>query len=269
MAPARGLRPASRLERREATTAARIQVGGGAVNAQRRLQTSGAASDALALYTHRPVDGSLRHLLSEAIGADALFDDGTVLVPADVEGVRSILRLAAENHLPLRVTSGGTVAGRAPVGGAVLSLQRLANLGVDAEAGIARAEAGASLGDLERALGAVAMAVPGLGPHSRSRHAGSLVARGDVPRRSLLSLEAVLPGGEVVRLGAPVLKDVVGYDLVGVMLGSEGRVAAVTAVSLRLVPAGAGAVPGLEARGAHSVEELLAVFDPEGILVGS
>jgi glycolate oxidase len=226
------------------------------------------ASAALALYTHPPVDGSLRHLLSEAIGADALLDDGAVLVPADVEGVRSVLRIAAGHHLPLRIASGERGKGRAPAGGALLSLWRLDAMRVDAGAGIARLEAGADLGDLQRALEAASLAVPGLSTRARSRHAGSLAARGDLPRRSVCGLEAVLPGGEMVRLGAPVLKDVVGYDLASVILGSGGRLAAVTAVSLRLVPATA-AVPELEARGSQPVDELLATFDPQGILVGS
>jgi glycolate oxidase len=226
------------------------------------------ASAAFALYTHPPVDGSLRDLLSEAIGADALLDDGTVLAPADVEGARSVLRIAADHHLPLAITSGGTGTGRKHGGGAVLSLRRLVALRIDDAAGIVRAEAGASLDDLRGALAAAAVAVPGLSSHSRSHHAGSLVARGELPRRSLCGLEAILPGGEMVRLGAPVLKDVVGYDLGAVILGSAGRLAAVTAVTLRLVPA-AATVPEFDAPGSHPVEELLTVFDPEGILVGS
>ncbi len=214
------------------------------------------------------MDGSLRHLLSEAIGADALLEDGAILIPTNVEGVRSVLRIAADHHLPLRITSSGSAAEGLPASGAVLNLRRLAAVRIDVGAGIVRIEAGASLDDLNRDLNAAAMAVPGLSSHSRSHHAGSLVARGELPRRSICGLEAVLPGGELVRLGAPVLKDVVGYDLSSLILGSLGRLAAVTAVTLQLVPA-AAQVPVFEALGAHPVDELLAVFDPVGILVGS
>jgi FAD/FMN-containing dehydrogenase len=213
------------------------------------------------------MDGSVRHLLSEAIGADALLDDGMSVAPASVEAVRSVLRIGADHHLPLRITSGGARP-QPPAQGVVVSLRRLAALEVDAGRGVVRVEAGASLDRLRQALQGAGVAVPGFATRSRSRHAGSLVARGEVPRRSLCGLEAVLPGGEMVRLGAPLLKDVVGYDLASVILGSEGRLAAVTAVSLRLVPADA-TVPIFAAGGAHPVDELRTVFDPEGILIGS
>ncbi len=110
--------------------------------------------------------------------------------------------------------------------------------------------------------------MPGLPAQPRSVHAGSLVARGEVPRRSLTGVDAVLPQGELVRLGTAVLKDVVGYDLTSALLGSEGRLAVITAVHLRLAPTGAR-LPTPDATGPRSVAELAAVFDPEGILAGA
>jgi FAD/FMN-containing dehydrogenase len=66
-------------------------------------------------------------------------------------------------------------------------------------------------------------------------------------------------------VGAPVLKDVVGYDVTALLLGSRGRLAAIVAVHLRLAPAGA-AVEVAEAAGARAVDELAGAFDPDGIL---
>ena len=59
----------------------------------------------------------------------------------------------------------------------------------------------------------------------------------------------------------------VGYDVTSLLLGSRGRLAAILAAHLRLVPA-AVAVEVAEPAGARDVGELAAVFDPEGILVG-
>src|SRR5947208_835821 len=56
-------------------------------------------------------------------------------------------------------------------------------------------------------------------------HIGALVARGEVPRRALCGIEAVLSNGDRVSAGGAVLKDVVGYDLATVLLGSMGRLA--------------------------------------------
>ncbi|MEA2230476.1 MAG: glycolate oxidase, partial [Solirubrobacteraceae bacterium] len=56
-------------------------------------------------------------------------------------------------------------------------------------------------------------------------------------------LEAVLAPGELVRVGGPVRKDVAGYDLRGLLVGSEGTLGIVTAAWLRLVPAPEAQLP--------------------------
>src|SRR6202043_2463836 len=79
----------------------------------------------------------------------------------------------------------------------------------------------------------------GLGADTVSAHVGTLIARGEVPRRSLAGVEAVLSTGEVVKAGGAALKDVVGYDLTATLLGSAGRLAIIAAVTFRLEPAAA------------------------------
>ena len=81
------------------------------------------------------------------------------------------------------------------------------------------------------------LAVVGLGAETGSGHVGTLVARGEVPRRSLSGVEAVLSTGEAVKAGGAALKDVVGYDLIAALLGSAGRLAIIAAVTFRLEPA--------------------------------
>ncbi len=56
-------------------------------------------------------------------------------------------------------------------------------------------------------------------------------------------LEVVLAPGELVRVGGPVRKDVAGYDLRGLLIGSEGTLGVITAAWLRLIPAPAAALP--------------------------
>jgi L-gulono-1,4-lactone dehydrogenase len=192
---------------------------------------------------------------------------GAVLAPDDTAGVSSVLRLAQEHRFPLRIVSGEAAEDRAPRGGAVLSLARLSRLAVDAANGVVRAEAGVTLDALGRALGPD-LTIAGLPPRLRSHHVGTLVARGEVPRRSLCGIEAGLPGGELFKLGGGVLKDVVGYDLASALLGSGGRLGAVVAVWLRLVPA-AARVPTHEAPGIRPALELATILDPEGILAGA
>jgi glycolate oxidase len=213
------------------------------------------------------VDGSLRRALIDALGAEAVLDGGAVLAPAAEEGVEAALRIAAEHALPLRLTSAEPPRGRASKGGATLSLHRLTRLSVDVGNGVAEAQAGVTVEALRSELAAQGVTLPGLPSSPRSRHVGSLVARGEMPRRALTGVEVVLPGGDRLRFGAAVLKDVVGYDLTGAILGSEGRLAAMTGAWLRLVPAGASPPVG-EAAGSGPVGEITGAFDPQGILAG-
>ena len=55
-------------------------------------------------------------------------------------------------------------------------------------------------------------------------------------RRYVLGLEVVLPTGEVIRTGSKAVKNVVGYDLTQLLVGSEGTLAIITQVVLRLIP---------------------------------
>jgi glycolate oxidase len=213
------------------------------------------------------VDASLSRVLTEALGPGSVLQGGAVLAPSSPERAAVALRIAQREHLMLRLTSGPGDASQAPEGGAVLSLANLAAVAVDPARGIARAEAGTTLAALDAALASAGVGVPGLSSDPGSEHVGALVARGGLPRRSICGLEAALPGGDLVMLGAPVLKDVVGYDVSSLLLGSRGRLAAIVAVHLRLVPASAG-LPVAEPAGARDVGELIDAFDPGGILAG-
>ena len=76
-------------------------------------------------------------------------------------------------------------------------------------------------------------------------------------------VEVVIAPGEVVRFGGPVRKDVAGYDLRGLMIGSEGTLGIVTAAWLKLLPAPEARIPIVGAfasvqDGAHAIEELYA-----------
>jgi glycolate oxidase len=55
-------------------------------------------------------------------------------------------------------------------------------------------------------------------------------------RRYVLALQAVLPTGEIIRTGSRAVKNVVGYDLTQLLVGSEGTLAIITEITLRLVP---------------------------------
>ena len=55
-------------------------------------------------------------------------------------------------------------------------------------------------------------------------------------KRYVLGLEAVLPTGEIIKTGSKAVKNVVGYDLTQLLVGSEGTLAIITRITLRLIP---------------------------------
>jgi FAD/FMN-containing dehydrogenase len=83
-----------------------------------------------------------------------------------------------------------------------------------------------------------------------------------VTGRWVTGLEAVVPPGEVVTVGGPLRKDVAGYDLKALLIGSEGTLGVITAAWLRLIPAPEAALPVIAvyadvAAGCAAIERVL------------
>lgn len=203
--------------------------------------------------------------LAEAVGPKGVAGD--VVSPPDAAALVRVAQLCHDRDVAITVTSGPAKAdATSPAGGIVVSLHKLSGIDVSAPGLTVRAAAGATVAHLREAAARHKLAVVGLGAQTGSAHVGTLVARGDVPRRSLAGVEAVLSTGEAVRAGGGVLKDVVGYDLLAVLLGSQGRLALITAVTFRLEPA-AARTPTAKPPGPRTWEPALAgAFDPKGLL---
>jgi len=212
------------------------------------------------------MNAELRRRLAQAAGPDAVASAGDLVTPRGHEQAVAAVKLCADESVRLRVRSSADGESAAPDGGIVLSLERLNGIAIHAEGLTLRAEAGASLDAVRAAASESGLSVVGLG--ADGTHAGSLVARGGVPRRSLTGVEAVLPTGEAIAFGGAVLKDVVGYDLPAVLLGSMGRLAVILAVTFRLEPRNAktpvARAPGAGAADSHAL--LVRAFDPRGLL---
>jgi len=172
-----------------------------------------------------------------------------VVRPATTEQVAAVLRLctAAGEKVVVQGGNTGLVGGGTPAGGEVLlSLRRLTALGdVDIASAQVAAGAGVTLVDLQNHARASNFDV-GVDLAARdSATVGGLVAtnaggirvlRYGSMRAQVMGLEAVLADGSVISRMAGLSKDGTGYDLVGLMAGSEGTLAVVTAVRVRLWP---------------------------------
>ncbi|MEM9291862.1 MAG: FAD-linked oxidase C-terminal domain-containing protein [Acidobacteriota bacterium] len=179
---------------------------------------------------------------------DLVFRPAAVLLPSTVEQVQSALRFATEHHLPVTPRGAGTglSGGALPVhGGLVLSVQRLNRIrGIDTRNLTAEAEAGVITGDLQRAAAQHGLYYPPdpgsvdsclLGGNLAEDSAGPRSCRHGSTRRWVLGLEAVLADGRLLRTGGANRKDVAGYNLTQLLVGSEGTLAVITAATLRLI----------------------------------
>jgi glycolate oxidase len=132
------------------------------------------------------------------------------------------------------------------LGGIVLSLEKMAHiLEIDRENLMVTVEPGVITGDLHRAVEAEGLFYPPdpasldsctIGGNVAENAGGPRAVTYGITRHWVCGLEAVWPTGEIVRLGGKLVKNVTGYDLLHLLIGSEGTLAVVTQIVLRLIP---------------------------------
>ncbi len=198
--------------------------------------------------------GWIRHD-TQALGAyaaDALLiphPPDLVVIPGSTEEVAAVARLCDEQRVPLVVRGAGTgyTGGAVPTaGGIVLSMERFTRIvDIDTVNLLAVVEPNVITADLQRAVEAVGLFYPpdpasleksSIGGNVAECAGGPRAFKYGTTKRYVLALEAVLPTGEIVRTGSKAVKNVVGYDLTQLLVGSEGTLAILTQITLRLIP---------------------------------
>ena len=180
---------------------------------------------------------------------DLVFAAEVVVKPGSAGEISRILTLANVHNFPVTPRGGGTglSGGALPVyGGVTLSLERLNHiLEIDTKNLQAVVEPGVTTQSLQESVEALGLFYPP-DPASRgSCHLGGNLAecaggpravKYGVTKDYVLGLEAVLPTGQVISTGGRVLKNVTGYNLTQLIIGSEGTLAVITRIILRLIP---------------------------------
>jgi glycolate oxidase len=173
-----------------------------------------------------------------------------VVFPATTEEVAAVLRVANERRVPVIPRGSGTnlSAGTVPHrGGIVLVLTRMNALKEISEGDlVAVCEPGVRTIELAQAVASRGLLFPPdpgsqttatLGGNVAECSGGLRALKYGVTRDYVLGVEAVLATGEVIRSGGRLVKDVAGYDLRRLLCGSEGTLAVMTELTLRLMPA--------------------------------
>ena len=172
-----------------------------------------------------------------------------VVKPTSTEEVSAVMHLANKHHIPVTPRGAGTgiAGGAVPMyGGIVLSLERMNRiLEVDVENLVVVVEPGVVTNEINEAASEFGLFYAGypmsllscfIGGNVATNAGGGKAVKYGVTSRYVLGLEVVLPTGEVVEFGGKRFKDVVGYDLVHLMVGSEGTLGIFTKIILRLIP---------------------------------
>src|SRR4051812_16070208 len=215
--------------------------------------------------------------LSRLIGADAVLADvpahyladatesqgvrgraEAVVLPRGAEEVAQVVAWCSERGVAITPRGGGTgwAAGAVPVeGGIVVSLERLDRVrAFDPTLWRMHVEAGlttAAVRRLARESGLLFPPDPGaaeqsqIGGNVATNAGGPYAFKYGVTGAWVTGIEAVVAPGELVRVGGPYRKDVAGYDLRGLLIGSEGALGIVTAAWVRLPAAPQGGAPGV------------------------
>ncbi len=198
-----------------------------------------------------------------------------VVLPATTAEVAAVVRWCYERNIAIVPRGGGTgfAGGSVPVdGGVVVDLQRMSRLlAFDPQLWRMHVEAGLRTSEVRRlARESGLLFPPDPGAAEQSQIGGNVATNAGGPHAFkygvtghwVTGLEAVVPPGEVIAVGGAIRKDVAGYDLKGLLVGSEGTLGIVTSVWLRLTPAPAARAPVIAVYGsaADGCEAILAVL---------
>jgi len=219
----------------------------------------------------------------EPYGADAVkekFPPEAVVFPESTAQIVLILNLANEYRFPVTARGGGVgyTGGAVPVdGGIVIGTDRMNKIiEINVDDLYAICEPGIRTFELQQAVekhGLMFAPDPAsykdsfIGGNIAENAGGMRTPKYGVTKHHVLGLEVVTATGEVIRTGGKTVKNVVGFDLTGLMCGSEGMLGIITEATLKLLPM-PEATSTVRAN-FHSMEaacKVLTKFTPEGLL---
>ncbi len=178
------------------------------------------------------------------------YEPDAVVFPRHEEDVSRILTYCNHHGIAIvpRGAGSGFTGGALPVnGGIVLAMEKHMNriLEIDMENMLAVVQPGVINKDLQRHVEELGLFYPPdpaseeystLGGNVSENAGGMRAAKYGLTKDYVMALRAVLPNGDVIRAGKRTIKDVAGYNVAGILIASEGTLAVITEITLKLIP---------------------------------
>ena len=178
------------------------------------------------------------------------FEPDAVVFPRDEDDISRILKYCNEHQIiivPRGAGSGFTGGALPSEGGIILSLERHMNklIEIDMQNMVAVVQPGLINMQLQKAAEEVGLFYPPdpaseeystLGGNVSENAGGMRAAKYGITKDYVMALRAVLPSGEIIRAGKKTIKDVAGYNIAGILTASEGTLAVITEITLKLIP---------------------------------
>lgn len=205
--------------------------------------------------------------LRDIVGSENYFDDlahlqaycydatrerytpNAVVFPRDESDISKILKYCNDNKIPItpRGAGSGFSGGALPKsGGVILAMERHFNkiLEIDKKNMIARVQPAVINKHLQNAVESLGLFYPPdpaseeystLGGNVSENAGGMRAAKYGITKDYVMALRAVLPNGDIIRAGKKTIKDVAGFNVVGILIASEGNLAVITEITLKLL----------------------------------
>ncbi len=214
-----------------------------------------------------PVPDRVKRALKEILGEHNVLDDqmdrllysydatriqsppDVVVIPENEEQVKKIVKVCYEEDIPVtpRGAGSGYTGGALPVkGGVLISFEKMDRiLEIDEDNAVARVEPGVVTYKLQQAVEKRGLFYPPdpasykfctLGGNVAENAGGPRCVKYGVTRDFVMELNTVIHTGEIIHTGKATLKDVAGYDLTRLLIGSEGTLGIFTGITLKLIP---------------------------------
>ena len=178
------------------------------------------------------------------------FEPDAVIFPRDETDISAILKYCNEHKIiivPRGAGSGFTGGALPSEGGIILSLERHMNklLEIDMENMLGVVQPGLINMEFQKAVEEVGLFYPPdpasehystLGGNVSENAGGMRAAKYGITKDYVMATRAILPNGDVIKAGKRTIKDVAGYNISGILIASEGTLAVLTEITLKLIP---------------------------------